>query len=126
MSISLNVLDGPLEVCGTSPKTGFYRDGSCRTDENDRGSHTICAIVNDEFLAYSKSRGNDLSTPVKQFDFPGLKDGDKWCVCALRWKQAYEAGVAPKIVLHATHKNVLKIIELDTLLPFAVDLPQNS
>ena len=126
MPTQLNVLDGPLEICGTSPKTGFYRDGSCRTDENDLGSHTVCAIVNDAFLAYSKSKGNDLTTPVAQFDFPGLKDGDRWCVCALRWKEAYEAGVAPKIVLHATHKHVLKIIELDTLLPFAIDLPQNS
>ena len=121
-----NILGTNLEVCCTNPLTGYYRDGVCRTSEQDTGTHTVCAIVTTEFLEYSKSRGNDLMTSAPHFDFPGLKAGDKWCLCALRWKEAYEAGVAPKIVLHATHKNVLKIIELDTLLPFAVDLPQNS
>jgi uncharacterized protein (DUF2237 family) len=126
MNQQFNVLDLPLETCSVSPKTGFYRDGSCHTGDNDHGSHTVCAIVTDEFLNFSKSKGNDLSTPVPQFDFPGLKAGDKWCVCALRWKEAYEGGSAPRVSLMATHKNVLKYIEMDILLQYAVDLPQNA
>ena len=126
MKQQFNVLGQPLQACSISPKTGFYRDGSCHTGENDLGSHTVCAIVTDEFLEFSKGKGNDLTTPVPQFDFPGLKAGDKWCVCALRWKEAYEGGAAPQVSLIATHQNVLKYIELDVLLQFAVDLPQNG
>ena len=124
MKQQFNVLGQPLQTCSLSPKTGFYRDGSCHTGENDHGSHTVCAIVNEEFLAYSKSKGNDLVTPVPEFDFPGLKPGDKWCVCALRWKEAFEADAAPPVSLMATHQNVLKFLELDDLLQLAVDLPK--
>ena len=126
MNQQFNVLGQPLQACSLSPKTGYYRDGSCHTGDNDYGSHTVCCIVSQEFLDFSKSKGNDLVTPVSQFDFPGLKAGDKWCVCALRWKEAYEAGAAPPVVLMATHQNVLKFVELDVLLPFAVDLPKNA
>ena len=126
MKQQFNVLGQPLQTCSLSPKTGFYRDGSCHTGENDHGSHTVCAIVNEEFLAYSKSKGNDLVTPVSEFDFPGLKPGDKWCVCALRWKEAFEADAAPPVSLMATHQNVLKFLELDDLLQLAVDLPKNA
>ncbi len=121
-----NVLGGELLNCGLSPATGFYRDGSCRTDELDRAVHSVCAIVSDEFLRYSKSEGNDLITPMPQYSFPGLKDGDRWCLCASRWKQAYLAGVAPRVVLEATHAKTLEIIELDTLLMHAVDIPLNA
>ncbi|NEP44691.1 MAG: DUF2237 domain-containing protein, partial [Okeania sp. SIO2H7] len=92
-----NVLGGPLEVCCTSPMTGFYRDGFCRTGGGDYGSHVICAEVTAEFLEFTKSRGNDLSTPVPQYNFPGLKPGDRWCLCAARWQEAKEAGVAPPV-----------------------------
>jgi uncharacterized protein len=126
MKQQFNVLGQPLQTCSLSPKTGFYRDGSCHTGENDHGSHTVCAIVNEEFLAYSKRKGNDLVTPVPEFDFPGLKPGDKWCVCALRWKEAFEADAAPPVSLMATHQNVLKFLELDDLLQLAVDLPKNA
>lgn len=126
MKQQFNVLGQPLQTCSLSPKTGYYRDGSCHTGENDHGSHTVCAIVNEEFLAYSKSKGNDLVTPVPEFDFPGLKPGDKWCVCALRWKEAFEADAAPPVSLMATHQNVLKFLELDDLLQLAVDLPKNA
>ena len=126
MKQQFNVLGQPLQTCSLSPKTGFYRDGSCHTGENDHGSHTVCAIVNEEFLAYSKSKGNDLVSPVPEFDFPGLKPGDKWCVCALRWKEAFEADAAPPVSLMATHQNVLKFLELDDLLQLAVDLPKNA
>ena len=126
MKQQFNVLGQPLQTCSLSPKTGFYRDGSCHTGENDHGSHTVCAIVNEEFLAYSKSKGNDLVTPVPEFDFPGLKPGDKWCVCALRWKEAFEADAAPPVSLMATHQNVLKFLELDDLLQLAMDLPKNA
>ena len=121
-----NVLNTELQPCGTSPMTGFYRDGSCQTDKQDRGLHTVCAVVNDEFLDYSKSQGNDLVTPLPEYGFPGLKAGDRWCLCAARWKEAFVAGVAPPVALEATHVKTLEIIDLDTLLPFAVDLPKNA
>jgi len=124
--LQYNVLDEPLKQCGMNPKTGYFRDGSCRTDSTDVGSHTLCAVVTDEFLLYSKAQGNDLITPVPQYDFPGLKAGDRWCLCASRWKQAFLEGAAPKVVLQATHKNVLQILDLDDLLAFAVDLPNHS
>lgn len=121
-----NVLGTDLVHCSLSPKTGFFRDGSCRTDDNDHGLHTVCAVVTDEFLQYSKAQGNDLITPRPQFDFPGLKAGDHWCLCASRWKQAELAGAAPKISLHATHAKTLEIVDLDTLLKYAVDIPMNA
>lgn len=107
-----NVLGGDLEVCCTSPVTGFYRDGYCRTGANDVGRHTVCAIVTDEFLEFSKAAGNDLITPHPEWGFPGLKAGDKWCLCVLRWKEAYDAGVAPPVVLEATNEAALQHVSL--------------
>ena len=119
----LNVLGGPLETCGTEPLTGFYRDGCCRTGAEDVGSHTICAVVSAEFLAYQQSIGNDLSTPVPAYGFPGLKPGDRWCVTALNWLRAHEAGVGAYVVLAATHKRALDIVALEVLQEYAVDVP---
>lgn len=110
-----NVLGGELKLCCSDPMTGFYRDGHCNTGPNDVGSHVICAIVTDEFLEFSRSRGNDLITPHPEFDFPGLKDGDRWCLCALRWQEALEDGVAPAVVLEACHENALNYVELEDL-----------
>ena len=108
-----NIYDEPLKVCSTDPMTGWKRDGKCSTHEDDSGTHTVCARVNDEFLDYTKSNGNDLSTP--RGSFPGLKAGNNWCLCALRWKQALDAGVAPPINLDATNKKTLEYIDTDTL-----------
>ena len=108
-----NIYDKPLQVCSTDPMTGYHRSGYCFTDDMDQGTHTVCAQVNDEFLDYTKGVGNDLSTPSNSF--PGLKDGDNWCLCALRWKQALKAGKAPPLDLKATNKKTLEYIELDTL-----------
>ena len=108
-----NVLGEDLESCSTDPVTGWFRDGCCNTDENDRGLHTVCVKVNDEFLEYTKSKGNDLSTP--RGSFPGLKEGDKWCLCALRWSQAMEDGKAPPLKLNATNKKTLEYVNKDTL-----------
>ncbi len=121
-----NVLGTELQPCGVAPKTGFFRDGSCNTDDQDRGLHTVCAVVSDEFLQYSKDQGNDLVTPIKEFGFHGLKAGDRWCLCASRWKEAHLAGVAPPVALEATHAKTLDIIDLDTLLNYAVDIPHNA
>lgn len=110
-----NVLGQPLEQCCTKPLTGFYRDGYCRTGETDSGSHVIAAIMTQEFLEFTKSRGNDLQTPRPMYDFDGLKAGDGWCLCALRWREALEAGVAPPIMLEATHEKALKYVPLKTL-----------
>jgi hypothetical protein len=99
--------------------TGYFRDGCCNTDASDRGTHTVCAQVNDAFLLFSKSAGNDLSTPRPEWQFPGLKDGDYWCLCALRWKEAYEAGVAPKLKLEACHERCLDFIPLDIMVSFS-------
>jgi uncharacterized protein (DUF2237 family) len=110
-----NVLGGELALCGLSPKTGFYRDGYCRTGAHDAGRHVVAAMVTEEFLAFTKSRGNDLSTPRPEYDFPGLKPGDRWCLCALRWKEAEEAGAAPPVDLAATHEKALEFIPLETL-----------
>lgn len=110
-----NVYGEPLEQCCTKPMTGFYRDGYCRTGAADTGSHVVAAIVTEEFLAFTKSRGNDLQTPRPEYHFPGLKAGDGWCLCALRWKEAEEAGVAPPVKLNATHEKALKYIPLETL-----------
>lgn len=117
-----NVLGGDLESCCTSPMTGYYRDGHCRTDDSDQGSHTVCVRVTEEFLAFSKRTGNDLSTPHPEFGFPGLKPGDKWCLCVSRWEDAFIAGVAPRIVLAATHERALDVVELDELKAYALDL----
>ncbi len=115
MSEARNVLGGPLQVCSVSPLTGFVRDGFCQTGPQDIGSHTVCVQVTDAFLQYSKERGNDLSTPVPDYGFPGLKEGDRWCVCAARWLQAAEEGMAPPVVLEATHVGALKKITLADL-----------
>jgi hypothetical protein len=116
-----NVLGTALEDCSHDPKTGWYRDGCCRTGEHDRGSHTVCARVTAEFLEFSQRAGNDLSTPRREFGFPGLKPGDSWCVCASRWLQAFEAGVAPPVRLEATHENAMTIIPLAALRYHALD-----
>ncbi len=126
MAVSFNVLGQELRLCSQAPKTGYYRDGRCRTDAHDRGTHTVCVIATEEFLAFSAAQGNDLSTPVEQFDFPGLNPGDKWCLCAQRWKEALDYGAAPQVLLQSTHINTLEIVDLDMLLPFAVDLPRNG
>ncbi|MEZ6101262.1 MAG: DUF2237 domain-containing protein [Pirellulaceae bacterium] len=116
-----NVLGGELETCSMSPRTGFFRDGCCRTGAEDVGLHIVCAEMTDEFLKFSKSRGNDLSTPIPAYDFPGLVAGDRWCLCALRWREALEAGMAPKVNLRATHISSLEFIDLEDLQRHAVD-----
>lgn len=116
-----NVLGTELKVCCTNPMTGFYRDGFCKTGADDRGSHTICVRVTDEFLRFSKSRGNDLSTPRPEFQFPGLVDGDKWCLVALRWQEAFEANAAPDVVLEATHESALQFVALEDLRKYQTD-----
>jgi uncharacterized protein (DUF2237 family) len=110
-----NVLGTDLEPCSLDPLTGFFRDGCCDTDEHDRGLHVVCARMTAEFLEFSRSRGNDLVTPRLESNFPGLKPGDQWCLCALRWKEAFDAGVAPLVVLQATHERALDIATLDEL-----------
>ena len=118
----INVFGEPIEECCSNPITGFYRDGFCHTDELDRGLHVVCAKVTNEFLNFSKSRGNDLSTPRPELNFPGLKEGDSWCLCAERWKEAFDHGFAPKVYLKRTNKKALSIIDIETLKDFAVDL----
>jgi len=115
-----NVLGSKLEVCCTSPMTGFYRNGCCETGSQDTGTHVVCAQVTEEFLTYTKSKGNDLSTPVPMFDFPGLKPGDKWCLCASRWQEAWQNGTAPPVVLSATHEVTLEYVPLEVLQEYAV------
>ena len=117
---SKNVFGEALEVCGTHPMTGFFRDGCCNTGPMDTGTHTICAIMTEEFLAYTKGRGNDLSTPIPHYQFPGLKPGDRWCLCVNRWKEALQAGVAPKVVLEATHEKALEFVQMEELLRHAL------
>ena len=119
---SINVLGGVLEPCSTSPVTGFYRDGCCNTGREDLGLHTVCVIMTAEFLAFSKSRGNDLSTPMPQYGFPGLQPGDRWCLCAPRWQEAHAAGMAPRVVLTATHERALDHCRLEDLKRVAIDL----
>lgn len=120
MNASLNVLGSELQSCSTNPMTGFYRDGCCNTGPEDRGSHTVCVIVNAEFLALSKYLGNDLSSPRPEFRFPGLKPGDRWCLCAARFLQAAQEFAAPNVVLEATHAGALEIVPLDLLKAHAV------
>ncbi|MEM9064495.1 MAG: DUF2237 domain-containing protein [Planctomycetota bacterium] len=110
-----NVLGGPLAECGRDPVTGFFRDGCCNTGPDDAGVHVVCAIMTDEFLAFSKARGNDLSTPRPEWAFPGLKAGDRWCLCVQRWVEALSQGVAPRVVLEATHERALDFVSLDDL-----------
>ena len=116
-----NVLGGPLQICSVSPMTGFYRTGCCETGSDDSGVHVICVKVTAEFLEFSKMRGNDLSTPAPHYGFSGLKPGDRWCLCAERWKEAFEAGVAPQLVLAATHEAMLEYATLEELKAYAVD-----
>lgn len=117
-----NVLGGILGVCSERPLTGFFRNGCCNTSDEDFGSHTICVVLTAEFLAFSKSRGNDLSTPRPEYHFPGLSPGDRWCLCAPRWREALEAGKAPRVVLNATNEAALLIVSLDDLKRHAIDL----
>jgi len=119
----MNVLGGELEPCGTDPLTGFFRDGCCSTGPEDLGSHTVCAVVTTEFLEHQVRTGNDLVTPIPAYRFPGLHPGDRWCVVAARWLQAYEAGVAAPIVLAATHARAVDIVPLAALREHAVDVP---
>ena len=127
MSVSgqskLNVLGGPLEECGTDPMTGFYRDGCCGTGPQDVGSHTVCAVVTADFLAHQQRVGNDLSTPRPEYSFPGLVPGDRWCVVAIRWMQAYLEGAAAPVVLASTHERALEVIPLEALQENAIDVP---
>lgn len=123
MTTDRNVLGGELEVCGTEPLTGFYRDGCCNTGPEDLGNHTVCVVVTSEFLAQQREAGNDLSTARPAYGFSGLSPGDRWCVCAQRWQEAYEAGAAAPVVLAATHANATDVISLDALREHAVDVP---
>ena len=123
MSVDRNVLGGPLEPCGTDPMTGFFRDGCCTTGPEDLGSHTVCAVVTAEFLAHQRRVGNDLSTPRPEYRFAGLVPGDRWCVVAARWLQAYEDGAAAPVVLAATHSRALEMVPMDALRALAVDVP---
>jgi len=115
ISTAKNVLGGPLATCSRSPMTGFLRTGCCETSDEDHGSHTVCAVMTEEFLEFSVARGNDLVTPRLQWGFPGLKPGDRWCLCAARWQEAFDAGMAPKVVLEACHEACLTIVDLDDL-----------
>jgi uncharacterized protein (DUF2237 family) len=124
MSAALNVLGTPLQVCCRSPMTGFYRNGYCETDALDIGVHTVCAQVTREFLEFTKQRGNDLTTPAPQYQFPGLKPGDRWCLCASRWEEARRAGVAPPVILTATHQKTLELIPLAVLQEYSLSLLQ--
>jgi uncharacterized protein (DUF2237 family) len=116
---SRNVFGEPLQACSENPVTGFYRNGCCDSGEDDQGDHMVCAIMTANFLEFSKSQGNDLSTPIPQFNFPGLEPGDRWCLCAPRWKEAYNAGMAPKVVLEATNELTLNEVTMDMLLEHA-------
>tara|TARA_Y100001968_G_C19384164_1_gene731914 strand:- start:178 stop:552 length:375 start_codon:yes stop_codon:yes gene_type:complete len=113
-----NVLGTELKICNCSPMTGWYRDGACKTDPTDLGMHTVCAVMTESFLRYSKAQGNDLSQAMPQFNFPGLKSGDHWCLCAPRWKEAYDDGMAPLVNLEATEISTLNVIDLETLKKF--------
>jgi hypothetical protein len=122
MDDSVNVFGEALESCSENPMTGFFRDGCCNTSDDDLGSHTVCVQVTQDFLEFSRFRGNDLSTPRPELGFAGLKPGDRWCLCAARWKEAYEAGMAPRVYLRATHKRALEIVPLDLMRGLAADL----
>lgn len=117
-----NVFGELIETCSNNPMTGFYRSGCCHTGKDDAGLHTVCVEMTAEFLSFSKMRGNDLSTPLPEFGFPGLKPGDRWCLCALRWKEAFEAGMAPRVVLLATNEATLEVVSIEDLKRYAIDL----
>ena len=119
--IVINIFGDEIEACCYDPMTGYFRDGFCNTDEHDHGSHVVCAVMTDDFLEFSKSKGNDLSTPRPEFNFPGLKEGDRWCLCALRWKEAYDAGVAPRVFLESCHLQALSFVTKEQLEEFAVN-----
>lgn len=119
---SVNVLGGPLADCSKRPMTGFFREGCCNTSDEDVGSHTVCVVVTAEFLAFSRGRGNDLSTPRPELGFPGLKSGDRWCLCAARWQEALVAGCAPLVVLTATHERALAVCAIADLKRHAIDM----
>ncbi len=121
MFTAKNVLGHDLLPCGYDPLTGFYRDGCCNTGREDAGMHTLCAVMTEEFLLFSKGRGNDLVTPHPDFGFPGLKPGDRWCLCVERWKEALEAGAAPPVVLESTHVSALEYVAMDDLVAHAID-----
>ena len=121
----LNVLGGPLQPCGIDPVTGFYRDGHCSTGPEDLGSHTVCAVVSADFQTQQRDLGNDLSTPRPEYGFPGLRPGDRWCVVAVRWLQAYQAGAAAGVVLAATNERALEIVPIEALRQHAVDVPDD-
>ena len=114
-----NIFGEPLKSCCTNPLTGYFRDGSCRTDNEDIGTHTVCAVMTEDFLRFSAQMGNDLSTPIPYYKFPGLKEGDKWCLCVNRWIEAEKAGKAPKLILEATHEKTLEYTKLDLLVKYA-------
>jgi len=116
-----NILGTDLKCCGTKPMTGYFRDGFCRTTETDRGRHVVACIVNEKFLQFTRQMGNDLSSPNPMYNFPGLKPGDKWCVCALRWKEAFDAGCAPEVILEATHEKSLDYVNLYDLISMSSD-----
>lgn len=122
MEDSLNVFGDPLLPCSTNPLTGFFRDGCCNTNEQDVGSHTVCVEVSEEFLNFSRARGNDLSTPMEEFGFPGLEPGDRWCLCAARWLEAQKHDMAPRVYLQRTHVKALEIVPLTVLRRYAADL----
>lgn len=122
MKPACNVLGGPLKPCSLDPVTGFFRDGCCNTSDQDVGSHTVCVEVTKEFLEFSRFRGNDLSTARPEFGFPGLRPGDRWCLCAARWLEAHEHGMAPRVLLKGTHSRAVEIVPLALLKKFAVDL----
>ena len=117
----INIFGDTIEACCHDPVTGFFRDGFCNTDEHDFGSHVVCTEITEDFLIFSKSMGNDLSTPRPELNFPGLKEGDRWCLCALRWKEAYDAGVAPRVFLESCHLQALSFVTKEQLEEFAVN-----
>ena len=121
MSNHLNVLGEPLKPCCMKPMTGYYRNGFCQFGVDDLGLHLVCVVATDQFLKFSQSVGNDLSTPREEYQFPGLKAGDKWCLCAARWQEAFEAGVAPPVILEATHQKALELIDFNDLKRFAIN-----
>lgn len=122
MDDAINVFGEPIDTCSERPLTGFFRDGCCNTSSEDSGSHTVCVEVTQAFLEFSRERGNDLSTPMPEFDFPGLQPGDRWCLCAARWAEAYRHGKAPRVFLKGTHARALEVVPLELLKQFASDL----
>ncbi len=126
MTTAKNILGGELQTCSNKPLTGFYRTGCCDTGPDDVGVHAVCTQVNDEFLYFSKTHGNDLSTPMPQYNFPGLKAGDRWCLCASRWLEAQRAGCAPPVILAGTHEAAATIVERKLLMAYALDLPERK